>query len=81
MQFSVTFVGDPRGKTATISYSIPGHGSGTIGAPIAGSAAARTSGKADPGSANSGQPTDEKTPAAPDTSENDAPAPSPSASN
>ena len=36
VQFSVTFVGDPRGKTATISYSIPFHGSGTIPAPIAG---------------------------------------------
>ena len=35
VQFTVTVVGDPRGKTATITYSIQGHGSGTIAAPIA----------------------------------------------
>ena len=80
VQFSVTFVGDPRGKTATISYSIPGHGSGTIGAPIAGSAAARTSGKAGSEPAEADQPA-EKAPSNPDTSEVEDPAPSPSATN
>ena len=80
VQFSVTFVGDPRGKTATISYSIPFHGSGTVPAPIGGSAAASTSEKA--GSEPAGdEPPAEKTPSEPETSGNDVPAPSPSASN